>query len=345
MALFVVAPTPPVDLIEKSKQAVSSAQKAEVQLYAPHSSQCAYKHWEALLASWAKENNRVFFRRDFSKITDLSRIIDSCSEAALKEADSVKKSLNIVANIQILNAQKILDRYEERYKRFPLASNLRKKALSGEMLLAEARSAYVRKEYKNAFEKCMLAEDLLIKSEAAAYKLLKEYYGRQNEWHTWVSESLKKSKVSGSSAIIIDKMAQSCKIYINGELRGAFTAEFGANWIGDKKRKGDKATPEGRYKITLKKGKGHSRYYKALLINYPNERDKKEFRNNGRDDNISQLGGLIEIHGHGGKGSNWTDGCVALHNSDMDKLFNMVDIGTPVTIVGSLAPPPEYINE
>jgi lipoprotein-anchoring transpeptidase ErfK/SrfK len=46
------------------------------------------------------------------------------------------------------------------------------------------------------------------------------------------------------------------------------------------------------------------------------------------------IGGLIEIHGAGGQGRNWTDGCVALVNPDMDRLFAAVGVGTPVTIVG-----------
>jgi lipoprotein-anchoring transpeptidase ErfK/SrfK len=47
-------------------------------------------------------------------------------------------------------------------------------------------------------------------------------------------------------------------------------------------------------------------------------------------------GSLIEIHGHGGTGRDWTDGCVALSNEDMDQLFSRVRVGTPVTIVGTL---------
>jgi hypothetical protein len=43
---------------------------------------------------------------------------------------------------------------------------------------------------------------------------------------------------------------------------------------------------------------------------------------------------LIEIHGEGGRGKDWTQGCVALTNSDIDDLFGRVAIGTPVTIVG-----------
>ena len=47
------------------------------------------------------------------------------------------------------------------------------------------------------------------------------------------------------------------------------------------------------------------------------------------------LGGLIEIHGEGGRGKDWTNGCVALVNEEMDDLFSKVDVGTPVTIVGA----------
>jgi L,D-peptidoglycan transpeptidase YkuD (ErfK/YbiS/YcfS/YnhG family) len=47
------------------------------------------------------------------------------------------------------------------------------------------------------------------------------------------------------------------------------------------------------------------------------------------------IGSLIEIHGEGGQGRDWTDGCVALSNSDMDRVFSHARVGTPVTIVGT----------
>ena len=75
------------------------------------------------------------------------------------------------------------------------------------------------------------------------------------------------------------------------------------------------------------------------MINYPNEADKARFAEGVRKGLISKranIGGLIEIHGGGGKGLNWTDGCVALTNEDMDKIFEMAEIGTPVTIIGSM---------
>jgi murein L,D-transpeptidase YafK len=119
-----------------------------------------------------------------------------------------------------------------------------------------------------------------------------------------------------------------------------FVAELGTNWTADKSRSGDAATPEGRYKVVQKKGAGHSIYYKALLLDYPNAEDRAAFARAKRRGEIPRdatPGGLIEIHGDGGKGRDWTRGCVAVSNDDMDDVFRRAKVGTPVTIVGSNA--------
>ena len=99
---------------------------------------------------------------------------------------------------------------------------------------------------------------------------------------------------------------------------------------------GDRATPEGRYRIVEKKDPGQSIYHRALLLDYPNAADRQHFaaaKRRGEIPRGSGIGGLIEIHGDGGRGQNWTDGCVALANGDMDDLFARVELGTRVTIV------------
>ena len=50
----------------------------------------------------------------------------------------------------------------------------------------------------------------------------------------------------------------------------------------------------------------------------------------------AKIGGLIEIHGNGGKGIDWTEGCIALTDKEMDIVFKIVKVGTPVTIIGSM---------
>ncbi|MCB9069627.1 MAG: hypothetical protein H6629_17725 [Calditrichae bacterium] len=61
-----------------------------------------------------------------------------------------------------------------------------------------------------------------------------------------------------------------------------------------------------------------------MLINYPNELDRRRFnaaKSTGDLSQKAQIGGLIEVHGDGGKGFHWTDGCIALTNTDMDQVF------------------------
>jgi murein L,D-transpeptidase YafK len=116
-----------------------------------------------------------------------------------------------------------------------------------------------------------------------------------------------------------------------------YDAEIGSNALELKQRQGDRATPEGRYRVVKKKDRGESRYHRALLLDYPNAADRERFAAAKRRGEIPRgagIGGLIEIHGEGGRGQNWTEGCVALSNRDMDDLFRRVGTGTRVTIVG-----------
>ena len=94
------------------------------------------------------------------------------------------------------------------------------------------------------------------------------------------------------------------------------------------------ATPGRR---TIDKGNGQTRYHKAMLLNYPNDEDLVRFRrlrNNGVVSRGARPGGLIEIHGDGGKGEDWTFGCISLRDRDMDRVFSTLAVGSPVTIIG-----------
>jgi murein L,D-transpeptidase YafK len=80
-----------------------------------------------------------------------------------------------------------------------------------------------------------------------------------------------------------------------------------------------------------------SRYYLALLLDYPNEEDRRQFlqaQKKGRIPARAVIGGLIQIHGGGTEGM--TNGCIALDNGKMKELFDRVEIGTPIVIVGTL---------
>lgn len=160
---------------------------------------------------------------------------------------------------------------------------------------------------------------------------------RGGEYDRWIRETISWSKANRSGAIIVDKMRRTLTWVASGQRVKSYRAELGLNGIQSKTVSGDRATPEGRYRITEKRGPRQTRWYKALLINYPNADDLERFhrmRRRGQISGRARPGSLIEIHGEGGRGGDWTEGCVALVNRDIDDLFDRVSVGTPVTIVG-----------
>jgi murein L,D-transpeptidase YafK len=104
--------------------------------------------------------------------------------------------------------------------------------------------------------------------------------------------------------------------------------------MGHKLREGDSRTPEGLYTLDFKLE--DSDFYKAIRVSYPNERDIFYARQHGVDP-----GGKIMIHGLpndltaarvGHPVIDWTQGCIAVTNSEMDEIWSMVDSGTPIEI-------------
>lgn len=154
-------------------------------------------------------------------------------------------------------------------------------------------------------------------------------------WRAWVRDTIRVSRSTGTSAIIIDKHAHRLYLIRGGDLVRSFACDLGYNSAGQKLQEGDGATPEGTYRITHVMDRA-SRFYKALRLGYPNEADRRRFAQNVREGVISphaSIGGLIEIHGHGGMNKDWTEGCAAVTDEEMDELIRHVSVGTRVTIV------------
>lgn len=161
------------------------------------------------------------------------------------------------------------------------------------------------------------------------------------QWRYWVAATIEESASLGISAIVVDKLRRRLTVYQNGKPIASFPAELGANGLRPKQHAGDRATPEGRYRVVEKKQGSATKYYKALLIDYPNDQDRARYLQAKKQGTIpwrAGIGSLIEIHGEGGEGRDWTDGCVALRNADMDRVFAWAQVGTPVTIVGTYEP-------
>jgi murein L,D-transpeptidase YafK len=214
------------------------------------------------------------------------------------------------------------------------------------MFLREGEVFYNEGQYLTANRKITEAEYLLTSVYSSATEELKTYFKSYPEWKKWVQSAINDSRRNNSYSIIVDKFSRKCYLYLGGVKKYEFDAELGRNWVGDKQKSGDKATPEGFYKIVRKYQGRETPYHKALALNYPNEEDKESFKKSvakGILPESARIGGGIEIHGGGGKGVDWTEGCIALTNSGIDLVYNLVKVGTPVTIVGSVKPIDEIL--
>lgn len=160
----------------------------------------------------------------------------------------------------------------------------------------------------------------------------------RRQWRTIADAVVQESKDLQHFAIVVDKLQRELILYYRGLRMATFHAELGANGLKRKEFAGDRATPEGVYRVIEFKQGRRTKYYKALLLDYPNAEDRARFDLGKRRGTIPRragIGSLIEIHGDGGAGGDWTDGCIALSNQDMDVIFSRVRLGTPVAIVGT----------
>ena len=155
--------------------------------------------------------------------------------------------------------------------------------------------------------------------------------------------------------IRVSKRRKRVYLYRGMELLMEVPADFGYNAIMDKEIRGTEAnpdhwrTPEGSFFVVKKNP--YSKFYKALLLNYPTGEDARRGLEHGlitkrqhaaimnaeKRSTVppmnTALGGMIEIHGDGtGLSTNWTQGCVAVLNEHLDRLWNQVSVGTPVII-------------
>jgi murein L,D-transpeptidase YafK len=142
------------------------------------------------------------------------------------------------------------------------------------------------------------------------------------------------SAIQKADFVVVVKSQEKLFLIKEDKIIKSYKVVFGANPIGHKVQEGDERTPEGHYILDYKNSK--SAFYKAIRISYPNEQDRKQAAQRGVDP-----GGQIMIHGQkNGYGwmapvlqnINWTDGCIAVSNHDMDEIWKAVDVGTPIVI-------------
>ncbi|MBC2749784.1 MAG: L,D-transpeptidase family protein [Desulfobacteraceae bacterium] len=141
-------------------------------------------------------------------------------------------------------------------------------------------------------------------------------------------------RMESADKVMIEKQARRLSLLSKGEVIKTYKIALGGNPVGPKERQGDNKTPEGTYHIDARNG--NSGFHLSLHISYPNEHDKKRAKKLG----VSP-GGDIMIHGIKNGFSqvgvshaetDWTEGCIAVTNQEMEEIYKFVPIGTVVEI-------------
>jgi murein L,D-transpeptidase YafK len=134
--------------------------------------------------------------------------------------------------------------------------------------------------------------------------------------------------------VVVLKKERALILYSGGKELKRYNVALGGNPVGPKQRQGDGRTPEGTYTLDFRNA--NSRFYKSIHISYPSAADRERARKAGVNP-----GGDVFVHGlpngYGSIGAahrlrDWTDGCVAVTNSEIDEIWNVVPNGTVIEI-------------
>ena len=142
-------------------------------------------------------------------------------------------------------------------------------------------------------------------------------------------------ELTAADHVIVRKSERKLYLYRRDQLLGTYRIALGLNPLGHKERENDYRTPEGHY--TLAQRNTRSSYFLSILVSYPSPEDTRRARQRGWS-----TGGSIMIHGMPNspnhsltyyETTDWTNGCIALSNSDMVEVWMRTPENTPIDIL------------
>jgi murein L,D-transpeptidase YafK len=162
---------------------------------------------------------------------------------------------------------------------------------------------------------------------AADREVVREVLARESRWGR-----------SDPTVLVVRKQSRKMSVFKGTKPLKMYPVVLGHNPRNDKLEQGDRCTPEGVYRVVYKYP--HPKWSKFILLNYPTAENWHKFAEAKKRGQISidaQIGGDIGIHGTEDdlkniRGENWTFGCVALKNKDINELYRLVQSGSIVVI-------------
>lgn len=329
------APVPPE--VDQASSMVEELRGAGAPIYLPDEFSRLQQSVANSELRLALEKERFFLLRDFKLI-----YADFVTQAA-----EGKALLARVGEAKNTRAEKIrcgIKEWRDKVESAKALTNLmnegrlaRRSLTKSEIFIEDAEEALEKGDFDTAEIKLANVGIYHKSAEKSISKTVFRYLDQSQieRWRRTAESVVAESARSGGIALVVLKLDRKLLVYRSGKLIQTYPIGIGTNGLADKLYVGDKATPEGRYLISKKIP--NSRYYKALLFNYPNEEDRRRFSSAKKRGLIPRgrgIGGNVEFHG-GGPDS-VTEGCISLDNNIMDRLYSISGVGTPVAIVGTL---------
>ena len=137
-----------------------------------------------------------------------------------------------------------------------------------------------------------------------------------------------------ANLVLVEKQARRLTLLRDGRVLKIYDIALGGDPVGHKQEEGDSRTPEGAYAIDFKNPR--SRFHLSLRVSYPNAADRSSAQQrsvppggdimiHGRPNGLGLFGGLVLTR-------DWTDGCIAVTNGQIEEIWSMVDLNTAIEI-------------
>jgi lipoprotein-anchoring transpeptidase ErfK/SrfK len=299
------------------------------------------RQWISLKARIQLDDDLIRWPWESNELENELRRVYSLGEQTVSQLHERQASQHRIAGAKVVRLEEQLHALTSRVESIDGRILLGEKVVQTDLLVKQARSYFEQKD----FQRTMQAAEEANRALKAQASLLSRELGRYADesriahWQTLAKQTIDWSRTHRTMAIVVSKADRELTLYKSGRKVLSYPVRLGFNGLLEKQFQGDGATPEGRYRVTDKRGQGQTQFYRALTLDYPNAEDRRRFqlaKRMGRFSQTKDIGGQIEIHGADNERLARTLGCIMLDNPNMAVLYEGVSVGTPVTIVGAL---------
>jgi L,D-peptidoglycan transpeptidase YkuD (ErfK/YbiS/YcfS/YnhG family) len=331
------APPDLVQAVEALDRRLAAAQSAE---FASEEYTRFVQHWVALKERIRSDDVIGWPWEDNPFVADL-RALHEEGVAVLALARERQNAEQRRAASRVVRLERRLRRLTSGVDRIGGRVVLGEQRVKTELLVKQTRSFMEQGRFTQAQRTAELADEWIASQARQLSSELGRYAdpAQVSRWRAMVRRTVDWSREHHAAALVVVKAARQLTLYRSGRAIVTYPVRLGFNGLLEKRYADDGATPEGLYRVVQVKDRGQTDFYRAFLLDYPNDDDRRRFHRAQRAGLIprtARIGGNIEVHGESNRQLSQTLGCIMLANRQMDRLFTEVEVGTPVAIVGAI---------